>query len=179
MSWIRHERWAILGTCFILQDFFNCSLQLQSFPVTTDLTCGWESISRLQEQILPSVEMLIRLWAFCVPTTFTQYTGCCEYSEAEWIFCYYCLLKINRVNNPTPSSVRYRVCCRWQRGPLHGGPLITPVVPQNDLPWIRSSNHNVRVKLCKCRGQHGGLQERKNNKKGQTARYLMFVKWNI
>ena len=41
-------------------------------------TWGWESMSRLQEHILPSVETLIRLWAFCVPTTFTQYTGCCE-----------------------------------------------------------------------------------------------------
>lgn len=35
-------------------------------------TCGWESMSRLQEHILPSVEMLIRLLAFWVPTTFTQ-----------------------------------------------------------------------------------------------------------
>lgn len=41
-------------------------------------TCGVESMSRLQEHILPSVETVMRLWAFWVPTTFTQYTGCCE-----------------------------------------------------------------------------------------------------
>lgn len=35
-------------------------------------TCGCDSMSRLQEHILPSVEMLIRLLAFCVPTTLTQ-----------------------------------------------------------------------------------------------------------
>lgn len=33
-------------------------------------------MSRLQEHILPSVETVMRLCAFCVPTTFTQYTGC-------------------------------------------------------------------------------------------------------
>lgn len=42
------------------------------------LTCGVESMSRLQEHIFPSVETVMRLWAFWVPTTFTQYTGCCE-----------------------------------------------------------------------------------------------------
>lgn len=40
------------------------------------LTCGWESISRLQEHIRPSVDTVIKLLAFWVPTTFTQYTGC-------------------------------------------------------------------------------------------------------
>lgn len=39
-------------------------------------TCGVESMSRLQEHILPSVETVMRLCAFCVPTTLTQYTGC-------------------------------------------------------------------------------------------------------
>ena len=33
-------------------------------------------MSKLQLHILPSVEMLIRLWAFCVPTTLALYTGC-------------------------------------------------------------------------------------------------------
>ena len=35
-------------------------------------------MSRDHEHILPSVDTLIRLWAFWVPTTFTQYTGCCK-----------------------------------------------------------------------------------------------------
>ena len=33
-------------------------------------------MSKLQLHILPSVEMLMRLWAFCVPTTLALYTGC-------------------------------------------------------------------------------------------------------
>lgn len=33
-------------------------------------------MSRLQEHILPSVDTVIKLLAFWVPTTFTQYTGC-------------------------------------------------------------------------------------------------------
>ena len=41
------------------------------------LACGWLSISKLQEHILPSVDTLIKLWAFCVPTMLKQYTGCC------------------------------------------------------------------------------------------------------
>lgn len=46
-------------------------------------TCGVESMSRLQEHILPSVETVMRLWAFWVPTTFTQYTGCCRNINME------------------------------------------------------------------------------------------------
>ena len=42
------------------------------------ITCGCDSMSRLHEHILPSVETLIRLCAFCVPTTFRQYRGCCK-----------------------------------------------------------------------------------------------------
>ena len=34
-------------------------------------------MSRLQEQSLPSVDTEMRLWAFWVPTTRIQYTGCC------------------------------------------------------------------------------------------------------
>lgn len=46
-------------------------------------TCGWDSMSRLQEHIFPSVEMLMRLWAFCVPTTLTQYTGCWKRQKSK------------------------------------------------------------------------------------------------
>ena len=35
-------------------------------------------MSRLHEHILPSVDILMMLCAFCVPTTSTQYTGCCK-----------------------------------------------------------------------------------------------------
>lgn len=34
-------------------------------------------MSRLQVHSFPSVETLTKLWAFWVPTTLTQYTGCC------------------------------------------------------------------------------------------------------
>lgn len=46
-------------------------------------TCGWESMSRLQEHILPSVDTVIKLLAFWVPTTFTQYTGCCTHTKRD------------------------------------------------------------------------------------------------
>ena len=36
-----------------------------------------DSMSRLHEHSLPSLETEMRLWAFWVPTTVTQYTGCC------------------------------------------------------------------------------------------------------
>lgn len=32
-------------------------------------SCGWLSMSTLQEQTMPSVLVLMMLWAFCVPTT--------------------------------------------------------------------------------------------------------------
>lgn len=49
----------VMSACLYMRPYISC-------------TCGWESMSRLQEHILPSVEMLIRLLAFWVPTTFTQ-----------------------------------------------------------------------------------------------------------
>lgn len=45
------------------------------------ISWGWPNMSRDQEQSLPSVDILIRLWAFCVPTTLMQYTGC--YNKAS------------------------------------------------------------------------------------------------
>ena len=62
-------------------------------------TWGWDSMSRLQEHILPSVETLIRLWAFCVPTTFTQYTGCCKNNMGMCMVIRFKLLLIMLRNN--------------------------------------------------------------------------------
>ena len=43
----------------------------------------------------------------------------------------------------------YRMCCGWQGSPLHGGPLVAPVVPQHNLPRVRAPHHNVGVELGK------------------------------
>lgn len=44
-----------------------------------------------------------------------------------------------------------------QRRPLHGRPLVAPVVPQHDLPRVRPSDHNVRVELGERRRHDSGL----------------------
>lgn len=54
---------------------------------------------------------------------------------------------------------QYRVCCCWQGGPLYWGPLVAPVVPQNNLSWVRASNNDVRVELRKWCWHNGRLQE--------------------
>lgn len=54
-------------------------------------TCGCESISRLHEQAFPSVDIVIRLWAFSVPTTAAQYIGCCEIETTLRYICGMCI----------------------------------------------------------------------------------------
>lgn len=116
-------------------------------------------MSRLQEQILPSVEMLMRLWAFWVPTTLTQYTGCCGDNEGDGVFYASAVSALKR--EPGALVVpAYRVCRRRQGGPLHRGPLVAPVVPQHNLPRVRAPHHNVGVKLGKSCRHDGGLSER-------------------
>lgn len=44
----------------------------------SSVSWGWPSMSSDQEHSRPSVEMLIKLCAFWVPTTLMQYTGCCR-----------------------------------------------------------------------------------------------------
>lgn len=62
----------------------SISFQQHSLCVRKNIpTCGVDSMSRLQEHIFPSVETVMRLWAFWVPTTLTQYTGCCESISRE------------------------------------------------------------------------------------------------
>lgn len=39
------------------------------------VSCGWDNMSNDHEHNLPSVEMVIRLWAFWLPTTWIQYIG--------------------------------------------------------------------------------------------------------
>lgn len=86
---------------------------------TAYVTCGWESMSRLQEQILPSVEMLMRLWAFWVPTTLTQYTGCCEEKRGRHftLLLYWHEISAHRV-------VQRTVCAAADRGVLCIGVLL-------------------------------------------------------
>ncbi len=43
----------------------------------------------------------------------------------------------------------YRVSRGRERRPLHRGAFVTAVVPQDDLPRVRASNHQIRMKLCK------------------------------
>lgn len=62
----------------------SISFQQRAFCVRKNIpTCGVDSMSRLQEHIFPSVETVMRLWAFWVPTTLTQYTGCCKSINRE------------------------------------------------------------------------------------------------
>lgn len=56
-----------------------------SFNGSNWLTWGADNISKLHEQNFPSVETLMRLWAFWVPTTFTLYTGCWELKTSKSI----------------------------------------------------------------------------------------------
>ena len=42
---------------------------------SSNVSWGWDSISKLHEHNRPSVDMLIRLWALGVPTTLIQNTG--------------------------------------------------------------------------------------------------------
>lgn len=46
---------------------------------SSSVSCGAVSMSRFHVHILPSVETVTKLCAFCVPTMSMQYTGCvCE-----------------------------------------------------------------------------------------------------
>ena len=60
LSYKVNKRWRIFFT-------FDCLCCCNS-----KVSCGCESMSKLQEHSRPSVEMLIKLWAFCVPTTLMQ-----------------------------------------------------------------------------------------------------------
>lgn len=76
-------------------------------------------MSRLQEHILPSVEMLIRLLAFWVPTTFTQYTGCCKENEK----CYSSAV-LKSSTSPLCQLSGGTVCAAADRGVLCTGVLL-------------------------------------------------------
>ena len=45
---------------------------------SSSVSWGCDSMSRFHEHSRPSVDTLIKLWAFWVPTTLRQYTGCCN-----------------------------------------------------------------------------------------------------
>ncbi len=64
----------------------------------------------------------------------------------------FCCFKVKYEPNCV-SSQAYRMCCCWQGSPLHRGPLVAPVVPQHNLPWVCAPHHNVRVELGK-RSRH-------------------------
>lgn len=77
-------------------------------------------MSRLQEHILPSVEMLMRLLAFWVPTTFTQYTGCCKEDDGDILL--FCCIKTKQ--KLTVAVVYCTVCAAADRGVLCTGVLL-------------------------------------------------------
>lgn len=57
-----------------------------------------------------------------------------------------------------------------QRRPLHGSPLVAPVVPQHDLARVRAADHNVRVELGKRSRHDSGLTvEGGEGEKGSEA----------
>lgn len=131
-------------------------------------------MSRLQEHILPSVEMLMRLWAFWVPTTFTQYTGCCGNTHTGVLILsnQHCPpirgSKMQRVSMAArghiaaswagrPRDRTHRVRGGRQRGPLHGRPFVAAVVPQHDLARVGAPHHQVGVELGEGGGHDGRL----------------------
>ena len=60
-------------------------------------TCGCESISRPQEHAFPSVDIVVRLWAFTVPTTAAQYIGC--YKIYDKIFVKQSYISVKEMNH--------------------------------------------------------------------------------
>lgn len=101
----------------IVYGTFIATSQIYSFNSSGNVTCGCDSISRLQEHILPSVETLIRLLAFWVPTTFTQYTGCCKDNEGD-------ISLVLNTNQTEPTGVHSTVCAAADSGVLCTGVLL-------------------------------------------------------
>jgi len=65
------------------------AIAFDCFVCNSNASCGCDSMSRLHEHNLPSVEILIRLCAFCVPTTLKQYTGCCRRNNDFLVFIFF------------------------------------------------------------------------------------------
>lgn len=56
-------------------DMLVTATERVSLEARAIVSCGRDSISSDHEHRRPSVLILTRLWAFCVPTTAAQYTG--------------------------------------------------------------------------------------------------------
>ncbi len=120
----------------------------------------------------------MRLWAFCVPTTLTQYTGCCIEKQqckvegknnktnlknmqyfvlghhnnntiSRFLDCTYCFVSI-----PVWCvNITYRVSRSRERRPLDRSASVTSVVPEDNLSWVSATDNQVRMKLSK-RSRH-------------------------
>lgn len=55
--------------------------------------------------------------------------------------------------------ITYSVGSSREGGPLDGGSLVDPIVPQHDLTRVGSSYHKVRVELRKTARHHGRLKQ--------------------
>lgn len=59
----------------------------------------------------------------------------------------------------------YRMRGGRERRPLHRGPLVAPVVPQNNLARVCAPDHHVGVELGEGGGHNGGLSKSAAKKK--------------
>ena len=90
-------------------------------------TCGFESMSKLQEHIFPSVETEIRLWAFWLPMTSRQYTGCVWADAPSFVRC---------------TGVRLNVLIECGEVYLW---LDLPIIPNNNLTTVGSTDQQIWV----------------------------------
>ena len=111
-------------------------------------------MSKLHEHNLPSVEMLIRLCAFCVPTTFIQYTGCVWAAAESGLLCKK-EKKINRLFQSMESIVR--LFFQNDISYLYRCLLLNTIVPHNNLSTVGTSDDEVGMESGKRRYGHWWL----------------------
>lgn len=135
------------------------AIAFDCFVCSSNVSCGCDSMSKLHEHNFPSVEILIKLCAFCVPTTLKQYTGCCRTSK-DFITLFPLSLILSSLTtwsiHISKWYVTYGVRAGGQGSALYGSSLLHSVVPKYDLAWVGTAQDQIRMES----GERGGHNRR-------------------